>query len=149
MTDPELEGDVLVEVNDEVRGPRLIRGTAPEDLIAAVDDLDLDDLADILDDLPGAVIAEVLRSMDRQDRERLAQVLSYPEDSAGGLMDPDVVTIRPDVTLDVVLRYLRARGELPEVFDLLFVIDRQRPLPGQPETLRPADSGTVEARWVS
>ena len=124
MTDPELEGDVLVEVNDEVRAT-LIRGTSHNDLVAAVDDLDLDDLADILDDLPNAVIAEVLRSMDRQDRDRLAQVLSYPEDSAGGLMDPDVITIRPDVTLDVVLRYLRARGELPEVFDLLFVIDRQ------------------------
>jgi len=124
MTDPELEGDVLVEVNDEVRAS-LIRDTAPEDLVAAVDDLDLDDLADILDDLPDAVTSEVLRSLDRQDRERLARVLSYPEDSAGGLMDPDVLTIRPDVTLDVVMRYLRVRGELPEVFDLLFVIDRQ------------------------
>jgi len=124
MTDPSLDGDVLVEVNDEVRAS-LIRGTSPEDLVAAVDDLDLDDLADILDDLPDAVTREVLRSLDRQDRERLAQVLSYPEDSAGGLMDPDVLTIRPDVTLDVVLRYLRVRGELPEVFDLLFVIDRQ------------------------
>jgi len=123
MMDPQLEGDVLVEVNDEVRGT-LISGTSPEDLVAAVDDLDLDDLADIFDDLPDAVNSEVLRSMDRQDRERLTQVLSFPEDSAGGLMDPDVVTIRPDVTLDVVLRYLRVRGELPEVFDLLFVIDR-------------------------
>ena len=129
MTDPELDGDVLVEVNDEVR-VSLIRGTAPEDLVAAVDDLDLDDLADILDDLPDAVSSEVLRSMDRQERERLAQVLSYPEDSAGGLMDPDVITIRPDVNLDVVLRYLRARGELPEVFDLLFVIDRNGRLLG-------------------
>lgn len=124
MTDPALEGDVLVEVNDEVRAS-LIRDTAPEDLVAAVDDLDLDDLADILDDLPDAVTQEVLRSLDRQDRERLAQVLSYPEDSAGGLMDPDVLTIRPDVTLDVVLRYLRVRGELPDVFDLLFVVDRK------------------------
>jgi len=129
MTDPELDGDVLVEVNDEVR-VSLIRGTSPEDLVAAVDDLDLDDLADILDDLPDAVSSEVLRSMDRQERERLAQVLSYPEDSAGGLMDPDVITIRPDVILDVVLRYLRARGELPEVFDLLFVVDRQGRLLG-------------------
>jgi magnesium transporter len=129
MTDPELDGDVLVEVNDEVR-VSLIRGTAPEDLVAAVDDLDLDDLADILDDLPDAVSSEVLRSMDRQERERLAQVLSYPEDSAGGLMDPDVITIRPDVNLDVVLRYLRARGELPEVIDLLFVIDRNGRLLG-------------------
>jgi magnesium transporter len=123
LTDPELDGDILVEVNDEVRAS-LIQDTEPEDLVAAVDDLDLDDLADILDDLPDTVISKVLRSLDRQDRERLAQVLSYPEDSAGGLMDPDVLTIRPDVTLDVVLRYLRLRGELPEVFDLLFVVDR-------------------------
>ena len=129
MTDPELDGDVLVEVNDEVR-VSLIRGTSPADLVAAVDDLDLDDLADILDDLPDAVSSEVLRSMDRQERERLDQVLSYPEDSAGGLMDPDVITIRPDVNLDVILRYLRARGELPEVFDLLFVVDRQGRLLG-------------------
>jgi magnesium transporter len=123
MTDPEHDGDVLVEVNDEVRAT-LIRGTEPADLVAAVDDLDLDDLADILDDLPDAVTSEVLRSLDRQDRERLDRVLSYPEDSAGGLMDPDVLTIRPDVTLDVVLRYLRVRGELPEVLNLLFVVDR-------------------------
>ncbi|MEE4217792.1 MAG: magnesium transporter [Xanthomonadales bacterium] len=123
MTDPELEGDVLVDVNDEVRAS-LIRDTSPEDLVAAVDDLDLDDLADILHDLPDEVTRKVLSSMDHQDRERLAQVLSYPEDSAGGLMDPDYLSIRPDVTLDVVQRYLRMREELPEVFDLLWVVDR-------------------------
>jgi magnesium transporter len=75
--------------------------------------------------LPDAVISQVLRSLDRQERERLVHVLSYPEDSAGGLMNPDVLTIRPDVSLDVVLRYLRLREKLPEVFDLLFVVDRQ------------------------
>ncbi len=119
----DLDGDVLVEVNDEVRAG-LIRDTSPDDLIQAMSDLEIDDLADILDDLPDAVITEVLRAMDRQDRDRLAQVMSYPEDSAGGLMNPDVVTVRPDVSLDVVLRYLRLRGELPEVFDQLFVVDR-------------------------
>ncbi|MFC1778038.1 magnesium transporter [Pseudomonadota bacterium] len=119
----DLDGDVLVEVNDEVRAG-LIRDTSPHDLIQAMSDLDIDDLADILNDLPDAVITEVLRAMDRQDRERLAQVMSYPEDSAGGLMNPDVVTVRPDVSVDVVLRYLRLRGELPEVFDQLFVVDR-------------------------
>lgn len=123
LVNPELDGDVLVHVNDEVRAS-LIGDMDPEELVAAVGDLDLDDLADILDDLPDAVIAKVLSSMDRQDRERLDRVLAYPEDSAGGLMDPDVLTIRPDVSLDVVLRYLRVRGELPEVFDTLFVVDR-------------------------
>jgi magnesium transporter len=124
MTDPELDGEVLVEVNDEVRAS-IIRGSKPEALIAAVDDLELDDLADILDDLPDQVTVQVLRSLDLQDRERLDRVLSYPEDSAGGLMDPDVLTIRPDVTLDVVLRFLRLRQKLPQVFDLLFVVDRR------------------------
>jgi magnesium transporter len=136
----DLDGDVLVEVNDEVRAG-LIRDTSPDDLVQAMSDLDIDDLADILNDLPDAVITEVLRAMDRQDRERLEQVLSYPEDSAGGLMNPDVVTVRPDVSVDVVLRYLRLRGELPEVFDQLFVVDRAGKYLGQ---LKLADVLTTE-----
>ncbi len=124
LVDPEQDGDVLVEVNDEVRAS-LIRDMTQEELIAAVDELDLDDLADIFDDLPEAVTSRVLQSMDRQDRERLNRVLAYPEDSAGGLMNPDALTIRADVTLEVVLRYLRSRGELPEVLDILFVVDRK------------------------
>ena len=136
----DLDGDVLVEVNDEVRAG-LIRDTSPDDLVQAMSDLDIDDLADILNDLPDAVITEVLRAMDRQDRERLAQVMSYPEDSAGGLMNPDVVTVRPDVSVDVVLRYLRLRGELPEVFDQLFVVDRSGKYLGQ---LKLADVLTKE-----
>jgi magnesium transporter len=136
----DLDGDVLVEVNDEVRAG-LIRDTSPDDLVQAMSDLDIDDLADILNDLPDAVITEVLRAMDRQDRERLEQVMSYPEDSAGGLMDPDVVTVRPDVSVDVVLRYLRLRGELPEVFDQLSVVDRAGKYLGQ---LKIADVLTTE-----
>ena len=128
----DLDADVLLEVNDEVRAG-LIRETSATDLIQAVGDLDLDDLADILNDLPGAVITEVLRAMGKQDRERLAQVMSYPEDSAGGLMDPDVVTVRPDVSVDVVLRYLRVRRELPRFFDKLFVVDRAGKYLGQLE----------------
>ena len=126
----DLDADVLLEVNDEVRAG-LIRDTSPDDLVQAMSDLDIDDLADILNDLPDAVITEVLHAMDRQDRDRLAQVMSYPEDSAGGLMDPNVVTVRPDVSLDVVLRYLRVRGELPEVFDQLFVVNRAGKYLGQ------------------
>jgi magnesium transporter len=123
LVDTELDGEVLVEVNDEVRAS-LIRDMAPEELVAAVGELDIDDLADILEDLPDAVIREVLHAMDRENRERLEQVLAYPEDSAGGLMDPDVVTVRADVSLDVVLRYLRLRGELPDGIDQLFVVNR-------------------------
>jgi magnesium transporter len=136
----DLDADVLVEVNDEVRAG-LIRDIAPDDLVQAVGDLDIDDLADILNDLPDAVITEVLHAMDRQDRDRLEQVMSYPEDSAGGLMDPDVVTVRPDVSLDVVLRYLRLRGELPDVFDQLFVVNRTGKFLGQ---LKLADVLTSE-----
>lgn len=123
LVDPELDGEVLVEVNDEVRAG-LISGTDDDELLLAVGDLDLDDLADILDDLPDTVIRNVLSSMTRQDRERLEHVLAYPEDSAGGLMDPNVLTIRRDVSLEVVLRYLRARSELPALIDQLFVVSR-------------------------
>jgi len=135
LVDTDLDGEVLVEVNDEVRAG-LIRDSSPTDLVQAVGELDIDDLADILNDLPDDVITEVLRAMDRQDRERLAQVMSYPGDSAGGLLNPDVVTVRPDVSLDVVLRYLRLRADLPKVFDQLFVVNRAGKYLGQ---LRLAD----------
>ncbi|HEY4556285.1 MAG TPA: magnesium transporter, partial [Lysobacter sp.] len=86
---------------------------------------DIDDLADLVEDLPDTVIDEVLKSMDRENRERLEQALSYPEDTAGRLMNPDVVTVRADTTVDVVLRYLRLRGELPEHTDHLYVVSRR------------------------
>ena len=124
LVDPEDDGEVLVHVGDEVR-ESLIAAMDPDELVAAVEDLDLDDLADLLEDLPGQVIDEVLKSMDRENRERLEQVLSYPEESAGRLMNPDVITVRSDVTADVVLRYLRLRGELPENTDHLFVVSRR------------------------
>ncbi|MFQ5469119.1 MAG: magnesium transporter [Gammaproteobacteria bacterium] len=123
LVDPELDGDILIHVNDELRAS-LIRDMAQHELVAAAGGLETDDLADILQDLPDAVIQEVLQSMDEQDRHRLEAVLSFPEDTAGGLMNTDAVTVRPDVTLDVVLRYLRLRGEIPETTDNLFVVDR-------------------------
>jgi magnesium transporter len=124
LVDAEDDGEVLVHVGDDVR-ESLIAEMDPDELVAAVEDLDIDDLADLVEDLPGTVIEEVLKSMDRENRERLEQVLSYPEDSAGRLMNPDVVTVRADVTVDVVLRYLRLRGELPEHTDHLFVVSRR------------------------
>ena len=130
LVDTDLDGEVLVEVNDEVRAG-LIRDSSATDLVQAVGDLDIDDLADIINDLPDDVISQVLHAMDRQDRERLEQVMSYPDDSAGGLMNPDVVTVRPDVSLDVVLRYLRLRSELPKVLDQLFVVNRSGKYLGQ------------------
>lgn len=123
MVEPEREGDVLVELVEEVRDS-LIGGMETERLIAATEGMQLDDLADLLADLPDAVAQQVLRSMDAQDRERLDQVLSYDEDTAGGLMNIDIVTVRPDVTLDVVLRYLRTRGNIPDGTDTMYVVNR-------------------------
>jgi magnesium transporter len=130
LVDPEDDGEVLVHVGDEVR-ESLIADMDPDEIIAAVEDLDIDDLADLVEDLPDAVIDEVLRSMDRENRERLEQVLSYPEDTAGRLMNPDVVTVRADTTVDVVLRYLRLRGELPDHTDHLYVISRRHQYRGR------------------
>ncbi len=125
LVDAEDDGEVLVHVGDEVRESLLAEMDADE-IIAAVEDLDIDDLADLVEDLPDTVIDEVLKSMDRENRERLEQVLSFPEDTAGRLMNPDVVTVRADVNVDVVLRYLRLRGELPDHTDHLFVVSRRR-----------------------
>jgi magnesium transporter len=123
FVDRDLEGEVLVELNENVRG-ELMQGMGAEDLVAATEDMEVDDLADLFADLPETVTQELLKSMDLQDRERLRTVLGFSEDSAGGLMNTDTVSLRPDVTVEVVQRYLRMRGELPEKTDSLFVVDR-------------------------
>ena len=124
LVDPEDDGEVLVHVGEEVR-ESLIRDMDAEELVAAAETLDVDDLADLMEDLPDHLVDEVLRSMDRENRERLEQVLAYPEDTAGRLMNPEVVTVRADVSIDVVLRYLRMRGDLPENTDHLYVVSRR------------------------
>jgi magnesium transporter len=116
-------GEVLVEVNEEVRDG-LIEGMEAEEVVAATEGMELDDLADLVADLPEALTLQVLRSLDQLDRDRLSQVLSYDEDSAGGLMNVDIVTVRPDVTVGVVHRYLRARGDIPDGTDLIYVVNR-------------------------
>jgi len=123
MVEPENEGDVLVELADEVRDG-LIESMQADEIVAALDGMEPDDLADLVADLPEALTQEVLRSLGEQDRERLDTVLSYDEDSAGGLMNLDVITVRPDVTIEVVLRYLRARGEIPDGTDSIYVVNR-------------------------
>jgi magnesium transporter len=123
MIDPEIGGDVLVELADEVRDG-LIESMRTDEVVAAIDGMEMDDLADLVADLPEALTQEVLRSLDHQERERLHAVLSYDEDSAGGLMNVDVITVRPDVSLEVVLRYLRARGEIPDGTDCIYVVNR-------------------------
>jgi magnesium transporter len=117
------EGDVLVELNDEVRAT-LIGAMETEELVAAISNLPLDDLADLIAELPETVNREVLRSLDASDRYRLQNVLKYDEDSAGGLMNPETVTVRANVTVEVVLRYLRMRGQMPSGMDGVFVVDR-------------------------
>lgn len=123
LVDPEDHGEVLLHVNDAVRSG-LIKEMEPGELVAMTEGLDTDDLADLLADLPGAVIHEVLRAMDLQNRQRLEAVLSYSEDTAGGMMNVDTVTVRADVSLDVVLRYLRLRGDIPDLTDSLVVVNR-------------------------
>jgi len=123
LVDSDIDGDVLVEVSDEVRDG-LIEGMQTADLIAAAEGMEVDDLADLLVDLPEAVTQEVLQSLDKQDHERVQQVLAYDEESAGGLMNVDIVTVRPDVTLEVVSRYLRFVGEIPDGTDSIFVVSR-------------------------
>ena len=129
LVDPADDGEVLVHVGDEVR-ESLIAEMDQDELVAAVEDLDIDDLADLVEDLPDTVIDEVLKSMDRENRERLEQVLSYDEDTAGRLMNPEVVTVRADTSVDVVLRYLRLRGELPDNTDHLYVVNKRHQLMG-------------------
>ena len=119
----ELEGEILMEVGDEVR-ESLVRDMDMEELVAATEQLDLDDMADFVQSLPEKLTADVLAGMDRQDRTRLEQVLAYPEDSAGGLMNLDTITVRGNVTLDVVLRFLRRRGDMPLHTNRLWVTDR-------------------------
>jgi magnesium transporter len=144
MVGSEDEGDVLVELSDQVR-EGLVEGMETEELIAAVEGMELDDLADLLIDLPETVTRNVLQSLDHQDEARLRQVLAYDEDSAGGLMNVDIVTVRPDVTLEVVVRYLRAHAQMPDGTDSIFVVDRDgayvgslylsRVLSNDPETM--------------
>jgi magnesium transporter len=123
LVSEEDDAEVLADLNDEVRA-RLMEGMDTAKLLNATEGMELDDLADVVADLPESITQQVIRSLNQRDRERLEAVLSYPEDSAGGLMNPDTITVRPNVTLEVVLRYLRALGKLPDNTFSLFVVDR-------------------------
>jgi magnesium transporter len=122
IINPDLRGEVLSYIGDDVRAD-LMTNMDTADLISATEDLDADDVADILQDLPEHVMREVLRAMDSQHRRRIETILAYEEDTAGGLMNTDVITIRSDLTLEVVLRYLRMLNGLPENTDSLYVVD--------------------------
>jgi magnesium transporter len=123
LVEVEQEGEVLGELSDELQSLFLSDMDAAE-VVQITEGLEDDDIADILQQLPDRVTREVLHSMDHQDRARIEQVLTYPEDTAGGLMNTDTITIRARFTLDVVLRYLRRYEEIPEMTDNLIVVNR-------------------------
>ena len=119
----ENEGDILIEVSDSVR-QTLIADMDSTELLAAAEQLDTDEIADIAPDLPEEVLKDLLENLDIQNRERLQSALSYPEDSVGSLMEFEITTIREDLTLEVVLNYLRKIKKLPNHTDKLFVVDK-------------------------
>jgi magnesium transporter len=126
----ERDGEILLEVSDAVR-ESLIAAMDTGELANAVGQLDTDEIADLAPDLPHEVIQDVFTRLSPEERDQLRAALSYPEDTVGALMDFDMVTIREDVTLEVVLRYLRRMDELPDHTDKLFVVDRLGVIQGE------------------
>lgn len=117
------EGEILHELGDDLQAQFLKRMDA-EQVAAATEGLEPDDVADLLQQLPEKILQEVLRAMDTQDRARVEQVLTYDDESAGGMMNTDTITVRARHTMDVVLRYLRRHAEIPEMTDNLIVVNR-------------------------
>lgn len=124
LLDEEEENQALQYLGDDVRA-RFLESMDTAQLVAAADELDTDDFADILQQLPDTISAEVLAAMDAKDRARVEAVLSYPEDSAGGLMNTDTITVQPRHDVELVLRYLRLRKDLPNPMDSLIVVNKQ------------------------
>ena len=125
----ERDGDILLEVSDAVR-ETLIESMDSEELVAATEQLDTDEIADLAPDLPEDVLEDVFQSLPAEEREQLRAAMSYSEDSVGALMGFDMVSVREDVTLEVVTRYLRRLDELPDHTDQVFVVDREQRLTG-------------------
>ena len=125
----ERDGDILLEVSDAVR-ETLLADMDDHEILAAARDMDADELADLASELPRDVVHELMETLDAQQRERVRSALSYEEDQVGALMDFEMVTIREDVSLEVVLRYLRRLKELPGHTDKLFVVDYDGVLKG-------------------
>ncbi len=125
----ERDGDILLEVSDAVR-ETLIAHMDEGELVAATGHLDTDEIADLAPDLPREVIRDVFKALSTEEREQLREAMSYPEEAVGALMDFDIIEVREDVTLEVVLRYLRRLEQLPDHTDQLFVVDREEKLRG-------------------
>ena len=126
---PEEDGDVLLEVSDAVR-ESLIESMDTQELVAAVEDMDADDLADLADDLPANVVSEVLKDRDEEERAQVQAAMSYDDNQVGAVMDFETVSIRADVSCEVVLRYLRRFDRLPDHTDKIFVVDENDVLQG-------------------
>lgn len=129
LVDNEDKGEVFQYLNEDVQS-HFLEDMDAGDVLAITGSMDTDDAADILQQLPNTVIQEVLQAMDQQDRLRVERLISYDEDSAGGLMSTEMVAVRAPITLDVVLRYIRRHEELPQAFDQIFVVNRKDQLIG-------------------
>lgn len=117
------EGEIISELHDEIQ-QELIAEISPDELLAILSDLELDQIVDILQALPDQKTENILSAMSMTDRKRIKEALEYPEDSAGGLMNSDIISVRPKHTLEVVMRYLRAQKKLPKNTDQIFVVSR-------------------------
>ncbi|KRO37099.1 MAG: magnesium transporter, partial [SAR86 cluster bacterium BACL1 MAG-120920-bin57] len=115
---------IISELNDEIQ-QELIAEISTAELIKIIEDLELDEIVDILQALPDSKTQNVLSAMSMRDRQRITEALVYPEDSAGGLMNTDIISVRPEHSLEVVMRYLRAQKELPHNTDQIFVVSRE------------------------
>lgn len=124
LVSTEASGEVLQYLNEEIIN-QIVKGMDTDDLTAVLEKLDTDDLADILQTLPKTVTRQVLNSLDSLNRKRIEMVLNYPNDTAGGLMNTDTITVRPNITLDVVQRYLRRYKEIPDMTDNILVVNRK------------------------
>lgn len=124
LVSQELEAEVLQHLGDDIQADILSRMNS-EEVLALTESLDSDDMVDVLQQLPNRVMKETLRIMDKQNRRRVEKLLSYPEDTAGGLMNTDTTTIRPDITVETTLRYIRRHDEIPEMTDSLIVVSRK------------------------
>ena len=125
----ESTGEVLAELGEGVFKD-LTSDLEKQELIDSIKQLDIDDIADLIPDLPEEVLSDVLFEVDTETRNSLGEVLSYPEDSAGGLMNVDATVVRDNISLGVVLRFLRLRGNLPEHTDTVYLVDRENKLTG-------------------
>ena len=123
LVDQDDEGDVLKELVEDVR-QNLIGEMDATELIAATQDMELDDLADLLVDLPETVTEQVITALDRQDQIRLESVMSYDEDTAGGLTNPRIISVRRGITIEVLMRYLKRLNKLPEHTNYIYIVNR-------------------------